>query len=328
MITLRGRQVVIYGEYLFTENFITGGILLFFTGKLLGREISKVRIAVGAGVCGIAGFVIFLPVSPAVGVSLRIGIAGAAVLSGLGGVKSPKALLIKISIFMALTLLSGGAVMALMLWQEIPSLSGAGALYIPPLTYLRLLCFGTLAFGFSYFLIRLIRDVRTDIGLCDTAEVEIGGKKILLRAMVDTGNYLKEPISGKPVALVAKTAAKKLAELTELTEFAKFAEAGEFAGFDKPGELPEREPHGEIEKLHECRGPGSPDSFACYKRYAWIPFRAVGSQKGILEGIRTDCIYFRGNQMKNAVIAFYDGDFEESDILLGRDFLDRGLSDD
>ncbi len=312
MIAMRGRQVVIYGEYLFTENFITGGILLFSTGKLLRCKLSGIRLVIGAGVCGAAGFVIFIPTSPPAGVLLRIGIAAVAVLSALGGAKTPKDLLVKTSIFMALTFVSGGMVMALMLWQEVPSISGAGAMYIPPMTYLRLLCFGTLSFGFSYLLLRLIRRVRLDMGLCDRAEVKIGGKKVFLKAMVDTGNYLKEPYSGKPVALVARTAAKSFGELAD------FAEPSKLAGLEDP------------EKF-SSGGRGSivsPESIDCRRRYTLIPFRAVGSQNGILEGIRTDYIFFRGNQIENAVIAFYDGDFEESDIILGRDFLDRGLSDD
>ena len=296
--------MVIYGEYLFMENFITGGILLLFTGKLLKCRISKIRLIIGAGVCGVGGFVIFLPMSPTVGIFLRIGIAGVAVLSALGGAKSPKAMVAKTSIFMALTLISGGVVMALTLWREVPSVSGAGALYIPPLSYLRLFCFGTLAFGFSYLLIGFLRRVRVNLGLCDRAEVEIDGKKLSLKAMVDTGNYLKEPFSGKPVALIAMPAAKKLGE------------------FGKPE---------------------SPESLACRQRYTLVPFRTVGSQRGMLAGVRTDRICFRGKEVKNAVIAFYDGDFEESELILGRDFLendfsegeflernflDRGISDD
>ena len=323
--------MVIYGEYLFTENFITGGILLFFTGKLLRCKISKIRLAVGAGICGAGGFVIFLPLSPPMGVLLRIGIAGAVVLLALDGAKSPKALLIRTSMFMALTFISGGMVMALMLLQEVPALSGAGALYIPPLTYLRLLCFGTLAFGFSYLLVRLVRSVRLDMKLCDMAEVEIGGKRVLLKAMVDTGNYLKEPISGKPVALIARTAAKSFGELAGAAELAGFGEIPELCEIAKRAEFDGPLGNGNLEEAETLRGRsklGSPESLACRQRYTLIPFRAVGSQRGMLEGIRTDCIYFRGNEVKNAVIAFYDGEFEESDIILGRDFLDRGLSDD
>ena len=110
--------------------------------------------------------------------------------------------------------------------------------------------------------------------------------------MIDTGNYLKEPVSGKPVVLIAKGAAKNLGD------------------FGSPG------------------SPKSPENTKSRERYRLIPFHSVGNRNGMLEGIRTDCIYFRGNQIKNAVIAFYDGNFEESDIILGRDFLDRGLSDE
>lgn len=276
---MRGRQVVIYGEYLFLENFITGGILLFFTGKLLDRKLSHIRLFIGAAMCGAAGFAIFLPVAGIPGILMRIGIAACAALLGLGA-KTAKELLTKTAIFMALTLISGGGVMALMLWQEIPSVSGAGALYIPPLTYLRLICFGILAFGFSYLIVKLIQQLRLNIGLCDEAAIRINGQTILLRAMIDTGNYLKEPISGRPVALIGKNAA------------------------------------GEIEKLK------------CKERYALIPFHAVGSQSGILEGMRTDSIYYRGNEVRNAVIAFYENNFEDSDMILGRDFLDRGLSNE
>ena len=137
-MVMRGRQVVIYGEYLFLENFITGGILLFFTVKLLNRRFSRIRLFIGAAMCGAAGFAIFLPVAGIAGILMQVGIAASAVFLGLGA-KTAKELLVQTAIFMALTLISGGGVMALMLWQEIPSVSGAGALYIPPLTYLRLL---------------------------------------------------------------------------------------------------------------------------------------------------------------------------------------------
>ena len=297
--------MVIYGEYLFLENFITGGILLLFTGKLLRCKISKLRLLLGAVLCGAAGFAIFISASPPVGVLIRIGIAGAAVLFGFGGIDSPKGLLVRTSVFMALTLVSGGLVMALMLWQKIPSISGAKALYVSPMTYMRLMWAGSLALGFSYWTIRLIRKIRLDMKLCDVAEVEIDGKRFLLKAMIDTGNYLKEPVSGKPVALIAKGAAKKLGD------------------FGSPGSP---ESQGNLGDFGSPGSPKSPENTKNRERYRLIPFHSVGNRNGMLEGIRTDCIYFRGNQIKNAVIAFYDGNFEESDIILGRDFLDRGLS--
>ena len=54
-------MMVIYGEYLFLENFITGMLLLILTAKLLGEKIRRWRIAAAASLCGAGGFLVFVP---------------------------------------------------------------------------------------------------------------------------------------------------------------------------------------------------------------------------------------------------------------------------
>ena len=270
--------MIIYGEFLFLENFITGLLLLILTAVLMSKGVSKLRIFVGAILCGAASFEIFLAAAGPAAIAFRILAAVLIVYIGLGA-ENIKALLRETLLFLALTLISGGAVMALMLWQQVPSLSGTGVFYIPPVTYLRLLCFGIIAFGFSYKVVCIIKDLRLKNLLCGTAEVRIGGETLSFSAMIDSGNYLKEPISGRPVALIGSKAAQKL------------------------------------------------KGFIGDERYVIIPFSGAGVRKGILEGIRSDCVNFRGNEVKSVVLAFYDGEFEDSEMILGRDFLDRGISD-
>lgn len=270
--------MIIYGEFLFLENFITGLLLLILTAVLTSKGVSKLRIFVGAILCGAASFEIFLAAVGPAAIAFRAAAALLIVYIGLGA-ESIKALLCETLLFLALTLISGGAVMALMLWQQVPSLSGTGVFYIPPVTYLRLLCFGIIAFGFSYKVVCIIKDLRLKNLLCGTAEVSIGGETLSFSAMIDSGNYLKEPISGRPVVLIGTKAAQKL------------------------------------------------KMFIGDERYVIIPFSGAGVRKGILEGIRSDCVNFRGNEVKSVVLAFYDGEFEDSEMILGRDFLDRGISD-
>lgn len=270
--------MIIYGEFLFLENFITGLLLLILTAVLTSKGVSKLRIFVGAILCGAASFEIFLAAVGPAAIAFRAAAALLIVYIGLGA-ESIKALLRETLLFLALTLISGGAVMALMLWQQVPSLSGTGVFYIPPVTYLRLLCFGIIAFGFSYKVVCIIKDLRLKNLLCGTAEVSIGGETLSFSAMIDSGNYLKEPISGRPVVLIGTKAAQKL------------------------------------------------KMFIGDERYVIIPFSGAGVRKGILEGIRSDCVNFRGNEVKSVVLAFYDGEFEDSEMILGRDFLDRGISD-
>lgn len=270
--------MIIYGEFLFLENFITGLLLLILTAVLTSKGVSKLRIFVGAILCGAASFEIFLAAVGPAAIAFRAAAVLLIVYIGLGA-ENIKALLRETLLFLALTLISGGAVMALMLWQQVPSLSGTGVFYIPPVTYLRLLCFGIIAFGFSYKVVCIIKDLRLKNLLCGTAEVSIGGETLSFSAMIDSGNYLKEPISGRSVVLIGTKAAEKL------------------------------------------------KGFIGDERYVIIPFSSAGVRKGILEGIRSDCVNFRGNEVKSVVLAFYDGEFEDSEMILGRDFLDRGISD-
>lgn len=269
--------MIIYGEFLFLENFITGALLLLLTAFVFGERLRKLRLLLGAALCGAAGFTIFAPISGIAAIIMRTGIAAAAVYIGIGASCFDK-FIKKAGIFLALTVMSGGAVMALMLRNGIPSLSGSGAFYIPPLTYINLICFGIITFVFSYWIVTIIKKLKIKNTLCGTAEVKIGDECIAFSAMIDTGNYLKEPMRGRPVILIGERAAAKI-------------------------------------KNHIGD-----------ERYVIIPFSGAGVRNGILEGIRSDSIYFRGNEIKDVVIAFYDGEFEDSEIILGRDFLDRGIS--
>ena len=57
------------------------------------------------------------------------------------------------------------------------------------------------------------------------------------------------------------------------------------------------------------------------QRFVLIPFKAVGTGAGLLEGLRTDYICFGGKKIEKAVLAFYDGDFGEAEALMNREVL-------
>ena len=53
--------MTVYGEVLFLENFITGWVILLLTGKLRGNSAGTMRVSVGAVMCGIYAFILFVP---------------------------------------------------------------------------------------------------------------------------------------------------------------------------------------------------------------------------------------------------------------------------
>lgn len=198
--------MIIYGEFLFAENFITTFLLLSLTAKLVGQK-SVLRRRILASVLGaISSFMIFLNLTPFYSIALRLASGILCVLVAFG-----KLYVIRLAaIYFILTFTSGGMVMALMLWIQESAINHQGILYIESLTYFKLLSIGILAFGFTYWFIKLIVGRNLGSNLVGIAKLVIDDNSYVFKAFIDSGNSLREPISGKPVILIDKKAAKKL----------------------------------------------------------------------------------------------------------------------
>ena len=114
--------------------------------------------------------------------------------------------------------------------------------------------------------------------------MEINGKEKTLDAMVDTGNMLKEPITGTPVAVVERTSLYDLLpkEILNNTE--------SILGGDSKN-IPEDIKREYIPKLKI------------------IPFASLGKQNGMLVGIKPEKIEIINEQTeenKNAIIGIYN----------------------
>lgn len=273
-----GSEMTVYAEYLFLENFTAGLILLYLTARLSGTAAGILRLAAGAVLSGMSGFLLFLPLSSAEAVLLRAAAAAAICASALGAAH----LLKKTALFFILSFLTGGATMAFFLWQQIPVLAGNGVLYLDAMTYPILILCGAPAMAMSAWFVKLLRRKRRIDWTCGTAELELEGQTVSLKACVDSGNSLEEPISGRQVILIDKAGAEKLP----------------FRREDFP------------------------------QKYSAVPYRTVGVEQGILDGLRIDRMSFNGNDYHNVILAYCEGSFGEFEVLLNRTILEGGLAED
>ena len=284
--------MVIYLEYLFLENFLTGGLLLLLTSKLAGHSPSRIRLILGSVISGIGGFTIFIPAAGFGGAVIRLAAAVlicTVVFAGGGsesGVKPAK--IVKLTLlFLALTFLSGGAAMAFTLWRQIPSVSGNGALYMEPLTYGGLVMMAVPAFAVTFWFIKLVKERRMEYITRGKVCLTIKEQVYSFEALVDSGNSLREPFSGRPAVLIGRKGAARL----------PFG--------------PEDAETGADETLRN--------------RFVIVPYRSVGRSQGFLKGIRTDRVTFGEKELKGAVLAFYEGDFGDFEVLMSREVLDEGI---
>lgn len=278
--------MIIYSEYLFLENFIAGWIITFFSGKIYGRDIGKLRLLLCSALCGAFSFTMFLSVMPVVSFALKALFTIAAVTIAFG-LQNLRHTIASAAVFFMITVLYGGTAMALLSvfgWQGIASGQG---LYMPRVTYLTVSTASVAALLFLQLCISLIRIKRQAARTLTFVTVSMGDRQWRLTGFIDSGNLLREPLSGKPVALVGKTLMEEMLDgLTDVDA-----------------------------------------------RYAAIPFRAVGTNRGLLDAWRADSLEYTGGKIEQPILAVWgDGNFlseeKEKQILLPSEMLERGIYTD
>ena len=115
-------------------------------------------------------------------------------------------------------------------------------------------------------------------------KIKLNGKEETLEAMVDTGNMLKEPITGTPVVVVERTSLYELLP-KEILNNTESILGGDFE------KIPEEIKNEYVPKLK------------------LIPFASLGKQNGMLVGIKPEKIEVINEQTeeeKNAIIGIYN----------------------
>lgn len=223
----------LYIDSVFFIQFVMNLYLLSITGKILKCTATHGRIVLGAllGACMIC-LVILLPAGN-LRVRLLLGVipVSMSMARAAFALRTPK-ILMRISMVMALC---GFLMGSIVLWLT------RRFAFIRHWQYgIRTFAlFAFLAYVFLEFLIQKFHQRKVN----DVKEVRIpiGEKSIRIKALLDTGNHLSEPISGAPVCIVSESAAKQLQSffLPERYHAIPYRSIGRKQGILNAYELPE-----------------------------------------------------------------------------------------
>ena len=210
--------MAVYGEYLFAENFIAGMVILSVTGIWAGRRTHTGRLVAGALLCAAYSFTIF--VSFGIFAELAVKILFSFLITDIvffggekrGDWKRLKTVYIRtVIIFYTVSFMAGGLAFAVLILTDGQGACGSGGVYIADASYFKIM----IALALSYFAGRGIYGYIAGRIFIDRASVAVeikNGEKIWQgRGLIDTGNSLKEPISGKPVHIVSREVAEAVA---------------------------------------------------------------------------------------------------------------------
>lgn len=310
--------MVIYAEYLFLENAVTGGMILLLTGKISGIRCKKRLLLLGSILCGIYSFILFWDtLNPLVAFLSKLGFSAAVVYAVFWPRKLRRFARITL-VFYLVSFAMGGITIGLMYFLGIAGVTQNSSVYLGAVGYLYVLLGCAVTWLIFSFFADFIKDrMRKERTYADV-EISIGGKSVTMKGMVDTGNFLTEPISGKPVMIVSAVAAKRFL----------------------PDEFVE-EAASERKTLHLSDALMS-SSYA--SRIRLVPFRSIGEEKGYLIGIRPDGIRIGIHNQKGsdtaftasegAILAIYKGVFlagesdENCSILLHPSMIEGGIACD
>lgn len=250
-------MTVIYVDTLFLLNATVDYLLLLAAARLAGEPLRRLRFALGAVLGGGYAVAIFLPGLSFLSHPLcRVASALLMMVLAYGG---SRRLLRQGILFVALTCAFGGGVVAIGLMGGTGLSLGSGIFY-SPMDFKMVL----LSAAVCYLVITLVfrRLGRHTGGELARARLRIGERSVELTALVDTGNTLTDPATGRPV-MVAE--GEKVAAL--------------FPAGQAPSGEELRRPVDALERLGRQGWQG---------RCRLLPYRAVGVECGMLLALRLD----------------------------------------
>lgn len=237
--------MTVYVDIVMGLNFLVDLLLLIGTNRLAGHPSEAGRVIPAAVLGGIYGGMCMVPGFRFLGSTLWRLVS----LGLMGGIAFgfQKGILRRVMLFILLSMALGGIAVGLGKGGFFPLvLAGFGLLF---------LC----AAGFQ-----------GKLGMvCVPLELCHGGKRVKLTALRDTGNTLRDPVTGESVLIVGTEVANQLLGLTK----------------------------------QEVSAPVETVASGKYSGLRLIPYRAVGQSCGMLLGMRLDEVKLNGVR-SNAMVAF------------------------
>jgi stage II sporulation protein GA (sporulation sigma-E factor processing peptidase) len=193
----------LYIEDLLALNFMVNTFLLYLTARLAGRGQKLSRLLAGGLLASLYSLVIFLPV-PQVVFSLASKLTASLIIVAF--VFRPRRvieLLRLCGVFLLASFFVGGAVFALHFFGSTPALIRGGVFYLAP-PRAGVIFAGVLVTFFLVAGVWHFSEKRRDrSGLGFKLLIQNGGAEVTVPALVDTGNSLRDPFSGRPVCIAS-----------------------------------------------------------------------------------------------------------------------------
>jgi stage II sporulation protein GA (sporulation sigma-E factor processing peptidase) len=256
----------VYGEYLFIENLLMNWLILHLTAYFSKAEAHKYRIWIGAVLGALYAFVFFFPsLYFMYSFFMKIIVSMLMIIIVFTPYKFREFVKL-IGIFYLISFMFGGAAFALFYLTDFTGLLSNGIFYFGNFTLKILIYSGIMAYILIRFCLEYIQVKISREKICIPICIQVENHKSRLKALLDTGNSLQDPLSKYPVIVVEYNAIKDLLPL----DVQSILNDSVDVNLDL------------ISKIITTS--------EWINRFRIIPFKSLGKENGMLIGFKPDCV--------------------------------------
>ena len=297
--------MTIYLDMVLLENLCMNYIILFATGYILKIKMKHWKLIISSLLGGIYAIVSYLEILPIYShIFMKILLSIAMVYIAYNA-KKVKTLMKQLILFYLTSFVFGGCAFALLYFIKPQDILMKNGVYVGTYPLKIALLGGLVGFILTYIAFKVVKTKLKKKDMIYPIMIKINNKSLNLQAMLDTGNLLKEPITGMPVIVVEKQELQSIIPITILEHMK------EIIG----GEVPEIISEEEREY---------------FTKFRVIPFSSIGKQNGLMLGIKADEVIIQKDEEKekqrNVIVGIFPETLSKNHTytaLIGLDLLER-----
>ena len=297
--------MIIYLDVVLLENLCMNYIILFATGYIMKLNMKHWKLLLSGLLGGIYAVVSYMEILPIYSnIFMKMLLSIAMVYLAFGS-KKIKQLVKQLVIFYLTSFVFGGCAFALLYFIRPQDILMKNGVYIGTYPIKIALLGGILGFILTHIAFKIVKTKFKKKDMIYPVTIKLGENKITLKAMLDTGNMLKEPITGMPVIVVEKQ------ELYSIMPNSLLNNIEELIGGENTNFINQIE---EKEYLTKLR---------------LIPFSSIGKQNGLMLGLKADEVVIETEEPEkrdDIIIGIFSQKLSKNHsytALIGLDLLER-----
>ena len=197
--------MTIYLDVIFLENIVINYIILYVTGIISKEQIKQSRLVIGATIGAIYSIIYYLfKLKIYSGLFIKIVLSIVIIYVSFSS-NNLKDLLKKILLFYLSSFVFGGAAIAIIYIVNSQNITIQNGVLVGGYTIKTILIGIVVAYFTIIIAFKLIKTKISKKDLICDISIMINHKEIKTKALIDTGNFLKDPITQMPVIVIEHT---------------------------------------------------------------------------------------------------------------------------